>query len=244
MLAGAKHVGRHADGVAAGLQGFDRRTRGDAAHHGHRDRTFAIFSARATAPNLAEIAFDDAGREAAAAIGAAAGGKLGQLDHLDGAGTIGQAANEAAFLQSCDEAVDARLRAEVERILHLVEGGRYAGLFQPFIDETQKFVLFAREHLEQSPGFNGAVDSETSFFPTTKFFPTTTGSRTPISRHQLISALETNHERTLYVRYVFRNHLISGERNQFCRSGPNQRLSRAAAGCRKASRRGLRAQTA
>jgi hypothetical protein len=27
--------------------------------------------------------------------------------------------------------------------------------------------------------------------------------------------VETNHERTLYVRYVFRNHLISGERDWF-----------------------------
>ncbi|MGH6766643.1 MAG: hypothetical protein ACREC2_13595, partial [Bradyrhizobium sp.] len=28
------------------------------------------------------------------------------------------------------------------------------------------------------------------------------------------STLETNHEQTLYVRYVFRNHLISGERDR------------------------------
>jgi hypothetical protein len=32
------------------------------------------------------------------------------------------------------------------------------------------------------------------------------------SSHFQTQALETNHERTLYVRYVFRNHLISGER--------------------------------
>src|SRR2546423_2688025 len=42
------------------------------------------------------------------------------------------------------------------------------------------------------------------------------GSRAPIRRHHQAftghHGLETNHERTLYVRYVFRNHLISGER--------------------------------
>ena len=88
--------------------------------------------------------------------------QLRQLDDLDGAGAIGQAADEAALLQRGDEAVDAGLRAQVERVLHLVEGGRYAGLFQPFIDETQKFILFARKHLEQSPGWHRAFGSETS----------------------------------------------------------------------------------
>ena len=105
----------------------------------------------AAAADLAERAFDDAGREAAAAVAVAAPRKLRQLDHFDGAGAVGQAANEAALFQRGDEAVDAGLRAQIERVLHLVEGGRNAGLFQPFIDETQKFVLFAREHLDQSP---------------------------------------------------------------------------------------------
>src|SRR5207302_10647724 len=100
----------------------------------HRDRTLAIIGAT---PDLAEVALDDTGREAAAAIAAAAGGNLGQLDHFYGAGPIGQAANEAALLQRRDEAVNARLRAQVQRVLHLVEGGRHTGLFQPFIDETQ-----------------------------------------------------------------------------------------------------------
>ena len=81
-----------------------------------------------------------------------AAGDLGQLDHFDRTRPVGQAADEAALFQRGDEAVNAGLRAQVERVLHLVEGGRHAGLFQPLIDETQKFVLFAREHLEQSPG--------------------------------------------------------------------------------------------
>src|ERR1700737_5069 len=106
MFAGAEHVRRHADGGAAGLQRLDRRTGGDAAHHRYGDRTVAvIFGARAA--DLAERAFDDAGRKTAAAIAVAAAGKLRQLDDLDGAGAIGQAANEAALFEGCDEAMDA-----------------------------------------------------------------------------------------------------------------------------------------
>ena len=79
--------------------------------------------------------------------------ELGQLDDLDGAGAVGQAADEAALLQRRDQAVDAGLRAQVERVLHLVEGGRHAGLLQPLIDETQKLKLFARQHRHGvSPG--------------------------------------------------------------------------------------------
>src|SRR5215208_2662535 len=64
------------------------------------------------------------------------------------------AADEAALLQRRNEAVDSRFRTQIERVLHLVERGRHAGLFQPFIDETQKFILFARKHREQSPGWH------------------------------------------------------------------------------------------
>jgi hypothetical protein len=133
------------------LQRLDRRTGGDPAHHGHRNGAFAVVGGGRRAHGaLAERSFDDARREAAAAVAGA--GELGQLDDFDGAGAVGQAADEAAFFQRGDEAVDAGLGAQVERILHLVEGGRHTGLFQPFIDETQKFVLFAREHREHSPG--------------------------------------------------------------------------------------------
>src|SRR5262249_18386482 len=94
-----------------------------------------------------------------------------------------------------DETMDAGLRAQIERVLHLVEGGRHAGFFQPFVDETQKFVLFAREHLEQSP-VAVSFDSESL------------GSGLPVL------ALETKYERELYVRYVLRHHLTYSEREK------------------------------
>src|SRR6187551_668152 len=158
MFAGAEHVRRYADGVAAGLQRLDRRTGGDPAHHGYGDRTVAVvLGGRAGGADLAERAFDDAGGEAAAAVAVTGARKLGQLDDFDGAGAVGQAADEAALFQGGDQAVDAGLGAEVERILHLVEGGRHAGFLEPFVDETQKFILFARKHLEQSPGWRVVV---------------------------------------------------------------------------------------
>jgi hypothetical protein len=42
--------------------------------------------------------------------------------------------------------MDAGLGAEVEGILHLVEGGRNARLLEALIDEHQEFVLLSREH--------------------------------------------------------------------------------------------------
>src|SRR5262245_60515702 len=42
---------------------------------------------------------------------------------------------------------------------------------------------------------------------------------------------ETNHERTLYVRYVFRNHLILGERDELLSGTANRWVNPAAAGC-------------
>ena len=77
--------------------------------------------------------------------------RLRQLDHLDGARPVGQAADEAALLQRRDQAVDAGLRAQIERVLHLVEGGRNPALLQPLMDEAQKLELLAGQHRVVSP---------------------------------------------------------------------------------------------
>ncbi len=234
MFARAEHIRRNADGMATRLQRFDRRTCRDAAHDGHRDGMVAIIIRRhaAAAANLSERALDDARREAAPA--AAAGGcEFGQLDHFDCAGAVGEAANEAAFFQRGNEAVNAGLRAQVEGVLHLIEGGRYAQLLQPFTDEPQKFVLFARQHLDKSPVCCPSV-SETSGSEARGEYPA------PDNHHQ---SSETNHERTLSVPYVFRNHLIFRQRRACCvkrRDG----LRREAGGCRKPCLHRPRAQTA
>src|SRR5713101_3694811 len=201
VLSGTEHVRWHADGVTAGLQRLNRRAGGDAAHDRHGNRTVAIVlgSDAGAAADPAERALDDTGRKTAAAVAATAGRKLGQLDDLDGAGAIGKAANEAALFKGCDEAMDPGLRTQIQRILHLVEGGRNARFLQAFADESQEFVLFAREHLDQSPGLM-SFDSKTRelAIPNSKCL-----------------ILETNHEQTLYVPYVFRNHLILRQRTSF-----------------------------
>ena len=56
---------------------------------------------------------------------------------------VGQAAQEAALLQPGDQAVDAGLRLQAQRLLHLVEGGRHARLVEALVDEQQQFVLLA-----------------------------------------------------------------------------------------------------
>ena len=60
---------------------------------------------------------------------------------------MGQAAHEAALLERGDQPVDAGLRLEVERLLHLVEGGGHARLLQPLMDEHEKLFLLRCEHL-------------------------------------------------------------------------------------------------
>src|ERR1700691_2656991 len=64
--------------------------------------------------------------------------------------------------------------------------------------------------------------------------------------HLPASTSETNHERTLYVPYVFRNHLISRQQNRFLGQTSLRRsaVNRAAAGCRRRRRWRRRAQTA
>ena len=140
MFAGAEHVRRHADGVAAGLQRLDRRAGGDAAHDRHGDRALAIVSpnrrGRRTLPSVPSMTLGVKPRRLLAPAD-----QLRQLDHLDGAGAVGQAADEAALFQGRDQAVDAGFRAQIERVLHLVEGGRNAGFLQALADESQQFDI-------------------------------------------------------------------------------------------------------
>ncbi len=93
------------------------------------------------------------GRETATARAAeAATGLIGELNNFNRAGAVRQTADEAALLERGNEAVNARFRAQVERILHLVEGGRNPGFLQPLMNKSQQFVLFARQHRGVSPG--------------------------------------------------------------------------------------------
>src|ERR1700722_12723670 len=98
------------------------------------------------------------------------GHRFGELDHLNGTSAVRQAADKAALLKRRDQPVNAGLGAKIERILHLVKGGRNAGLLQSLMDKTQELSLLACEHRR----FLSAA-----------------------------SMTETNHERTLSVRYVF-----------------------------------------
>src|SRR5256714_2285147 len=63
-------------------------------------------------------------------------------------------------------------------------------------------------------------------------------------RELRIPLLETNHEQTLYVPYVFCNHLISGQRDQVLPEPDGPAVTAAAAGYRKAIRRAPRARIA
>jgi hypothetical protein len=72
--------------------------------------------------------------------------RIWKLDDFEGAGPVGQPADEAALFERGDQPVDARFGGQIQRILHLIERWRDAGFLHPFVDEHQQFVLLARQH--------------------------------------------------------------------------------------------------
>ena len=71
--------------------------------------------------------------------------------HFKRAGPVGQAADEPAFLKRRDQAVHARLRLEIERILHFLKRRRNPTLFETGLDETDQLVLLAGKHSGATP---------------------------------------------------------------------------------------------
>ena len=86
------------------------------------------------------------GEAARAAIADAVGDRVGKFDHLNGAGPVWQPADEAALFQGRNQPVNAGFRAEIERILHFIEGRRHARLGQALVNKAQQFALFLRQH--------------------------------------------------------------------------------------------------
>ena len=93
----------------------------------------------------AEAALNDA-RGKFSRLGKAGRHRFGQLDHLQRPRPVRQAADEAALLQCRDQAMDSGLGGKVQRILHLVEGGRNTRFLQALVDEAQQLQLLAGQH--------------------------------------------------------------------------------------------------
>ncbi|MNI49218.1 hypothetical protein D3C73_1038180 [compost metagenome] len=145
MLAGAEHGFRHGQAIALVLDGGDGGAGGDLAQEGQVAHVVGGVGDDGT--RIQAAALDDVGLEGGAALGRGGGRRLfRQLHDFQRAGAVGQAADEAALLQRGDQAVDPRLGRQVQRLLHLVEGGRHARLADALMNEHQEFVLFLREH--------------------------------------------------------------------------------------------------
>jgi hypothetical protein len=74
--------------------------------------------------------------------------RLGQLHDFQRAGPVGEAADEAPFLERGDQPVDPRLRPQIQRILHFVERWRHTIPVHPGLDEVEKFQLLACQHVQ------------------------------------------------------------------------------------------------
>src|SRR5665213_1021516 len=115
------------------------------------------------------------------------------------------------------------------------EGGTPASFSRSLMKRRSSYCL--RVSISTNPQFGGVV----------QFREISRAERAPdisVAGCPQASILETNHERTLYVPYVFRNHLISGERDRLSSRALFAALSAATAGYRKPSPRRLRARTA
>jgi hypothetical protein len=90
----------------------------------------------------------------AKAFGRGPGGDIvGQAHHFQRPRAVVAALEEPALLEGGNEPVDAGFRAQLQRLLHLLEAGREAGAAQMPVDEGQQFVLFTREHARLSGGW-------------------------------------------------------------------------------------------
>src|SRR5271154_5440989 len=70
------------------------------------------------------------------------------------------APEEAAFLERRDQTVNPGLRAQIKRVFHLVEGGRYARFAHTLVDEHEQLVLLARQHRFSLPLSRPDLESE------------------------------------------------------------------------------------
>src|SRR5258706_14662162 len=91
-----------------------------------------------------------------------------------------------------------------------------------------------RVSISTIPRFDSAVRFQHSEIPKAEAGSSFRDLQTPL--------LETNHEQTLYVPYVFRNHLISGQRDPALPEPAGPLVTAATGGYRKAIRRALRVQ--
>ena len=76
--------------------------------------------------------------------------RLRESQHLDRPGAIGEPADETPLLERHDQAMNSGLRAQIERVLHFVEGRRHARLLEALMDETQELALFLGQHKKSS----------------------------------------------------------------------------------------------
>jgi competence protein ComEC len=156
VLAGrGQHHRGHADRGGAVLQRLDRGAGGDAADQRYVARLGGAGHGLHAEPGagllervrLGQRPLDHRRAEAAPAWVHVLD-IVGQAQDLDGAGAVGQAADEAALLERGDQAVNAGFGAQAQGLLHLVEGGRDAIALHPLVDEHQEFVLLPGQHRE------------------------------------------------------------------------------------------------
>ena len=75
---------------------------------------------------------------------------LGHLDHFKRARAMRQTAEKPALLERRNQPVNARFRAQLDRLFHLLEGGGGVVALHMGIDEEKEFELLFGQHVAVS----------------------------------------------------------------------------------------------
>lgn len=148
MLSGPKQSRRNRK-RSSSFQRLDRNTGGDATVQGNLDHVIGWRRRRLGGRRTKRC-------ERAVAGGCGAHRRLGGdvfrlTQNFERTGPVGQAPDEATFLQRRDQPMHARFRLEIERFLHFLERRGNTGLFQLGLDEADQFVLLAGQHERVTP---------------------------------------------------------------------------------------------
>ena len=86
------------------------------------------------------------------ALGAETVAELGEPQDFDRPGAIGEPADETPLLERHDQSMNSGFRAQIQRLLHFVEGRRHPRVLEALMDETQQLALLFCQHRRSPAG--------------------------------------------------------------------------------------------
>ena len=143
FAAAADHAAWDGDRLGHGADRLDRDTGSDPAHHWHIKGGRADRLRSRGGRSVGTVAVNHARGKAGTRHTTQS---IWQFHNFDRAGAVCQAADESAFLQRCDQPVDAGFGPQIKRFFHLVKAGRHAIALDALVNKGQQIELFLGQH--------------------------------------------------------------------------------------------------